>query len=453
MKRQMKRAFWIAAVVLLTAAGIGKLTDLVALKNAYQKNHVFMEQAEDFDVLFLGTSHVINAVFPMELWQEYGITSYNLAGHAHPLPATYWVMVNALDYASPQLVVVDCYGLDREDKASGEFGHHSFDSIPLSANKVRAVFDLYENTEERIEYLWNFSIYHNRWDALEAGDFVPEDGVQKGAELRNVVEKPEITARIGEDESCILDTTGTDYLRRLIEECQSRDISVLLTFMPFPASAEDQLAARYVQQIAEEYGVSYINFLDMDIVNYDVDCCDAQSHLNASGARKVTEYLGKYIQETYSVADHREEEAYGIWQEDYETWSAYKLHQTTGLESLQNYLMMLSVCDMDCYIYIGGDSGIWRNDDIYVKLLENLAGDTELPGMQTAIQNGEAYFLMVKQDGVAEYAGEEALARKETYLSETESADSASDVRIVVTNPADGSIVDSKKFAGRMLIQ
>lgn len=448
----MKRAFWIVVSILFMAAGIWKLTSLLALKNAYQKNHVFMEQAEDFDVLFLGTSHVINAVFPMELWQEYGITSYNLAGHAHPLPATYWVMINALDYASPDLVVVDCYGLDREDKSSGEFGHQSFDSIPLSGNKVRAVFDLYETTEERMEYLWNFSIYHNRWDTLGTGDFMPEDGVQKGAELRNVVEEPEITARIGEDESCTLDTTGTDYLRRLIEECQNRDISVLLTFMPFPASGEDQLAARYVRQIAEEYGVRYINFLDMDIVDYEVDCCDAQSHLNASGARKVTEYLGKYIRETYHIADHREEEAYGRWQEDYEAWRSYKVRQTTGLESLQNYLMMLSVCDMDCYIYIEGDSGIWRSDDIYVKLLENLAGETELIKMQAAMQNGGAYLLVVKQDAVTEYAGEEALVWKEAYMAQAEETDSVSDVEIVVMNPADGSTVDRKRFADRMLI-
>ena len=53
-----------------------RISGLVERKSAYQKNGDFMEQSEDLDVLFLGTSHVINGVFPMELWKEYGITSY-----------------------------------------------------------------------------------------------------------------------------------------------------------------------------------------------------------------------------------------------------------------------------------------------------------------------------------------------------------------------------------------
>ena len=57
-----------------------RISGLVERKSAYQKNGDFMEQSEDLDVLFLGTSHVINGVFPMELWKEYGITSYNYQG-------------------------------------------------------------------------------------------------------------------------------------------------------------------------------------------------------------------------------------------------------------------------------------------------------------------------------------------------------------------------------------
>ena len=42
----------------------------------------FYQQEQDFDVLFLGTSHVLNAVYPMELWRDYGIVSYNMANHS-----------------------------------------------------------------------------------------------------------------------------------------------------------------------------------------------------------------------------------------------------------------------------------------------------------------------------------------------------------------------------------
>ncbi len=454
LKKKIRRAFWIIVSVLLLIVGIQKLARLVEPKNAYYKNSIFLEKAAEYDVLFFGTSHVVNGVYPMELWQEYGITSYNLSGHAYAVPTSYWVMMNALDYATPQLVVVDCYGLEREDKTGGEFAHYFFDTIPISANKIKAVFDLYETTEERMEYLWDFSIYHNRWNSIDIDDFAPEQGVQKGAELRNVVERPIISDKIDADDSCVLDTAGVEYLRKIIEECQSRDIEVLLTYIPFPASEENQLTARYAQQIAEEYGINYINFLDMEIVNYDIDCSDAQSHLNASGATKVTTYLGNYMQETYGITDHRKEEAYAQWHQDYQAYMAYKVEQMTGLESLNNYLMMASACKMDYYIYIGGKSGLWQSEDIYVTLLQNLAVGQELSDINIVVREQKDYYLVIKgSDGeIEERVGKEVPAGMQQDMALPADSVSSSEIQIVVKNPEDGSVVDHKVFNKQIVL-
>jgi hypothetical protein len=56
----------------------------------------FFEQDEDFDVLFFGTSHVINGIFPMELWNEYGIVSYNFGGHGNEIATSYWDNIDAV---------------------------------------------------------------------------------------------------------------------------------------------------------------------------------------------------------------------------------------------------------------------------------------------------------------------------------------------------------------------
>jgi hypothetical protein len=56
----------------------------------------YFEQDEDFDVLFFGTSHVINGIFPMELWNDYGIVSYNFGGHGNEIATSYWDNIDAV---------------------------------------------------------------------------------------------------------------------------------------------------------------------------------------------------------------------------------------------------------------------------------------------------------------------------------------------------------------------
>ena len=148
----------------------------------------------------------------MELWKEYGITSYNLSGHAHSIPTSYWVMMNALDYAHPGLVVMDCYRLEADGKDSKSFAHISFDSLPLSANKVKAIWDLYDTADERVEYLWNFSLYHSRWWDVGADDFVPVTGYEKGAELKNTV------VRVERSDSTDADRIGRSGQRAVLED-------------------------------------------------------------------------------------------------------------------------------------------------------------------------------------------------------------------------------------------
>ena len=59
------------------------------------------------------------------------------------------MLENALDYADPEIVVIDCYHLGTMLKATThfEYVHQSFDAFPLTTTKVRAVFDLLDDPE------------------------------------------------------------------------------------------------------------------------------------------------------------------------------------------------------------------------------------------------------------------------------------------------------------------
>lgn len=255
MKKKLEILIGCIMTITIFCVGLRWLTELTERKASEYKYQPFYEQEEDFDVLFMGSSHVLNGVFPMELWNDYGIVSYNFGGHGCFLTSSYYLLENALEYTSPELVVIDCYFLSRTEKmVDMNYQHYSFDSMPLSVNKLEAVYDIIEEGE-RMDFIWNFSVYHNRWNELTAEDFGSEVTKEKGAEAKYNVAVPEEVVTIGADQKFEGETVNIEYLKKMIETCQSLGIDVLLTYIPFPAAEECQMEANRVYDIAQEYGV------------------------------------------------------------------------------------------------------------------------------------------------------------------------------------------------------
>ena len=393
----IKRIICVTLCLALIICGLAVLTRLTERKTSTEKYHDFFAEKNDFDVLFLGTSHVTNGIYPMELWNDYGIVSYNMGGHGNYLPTTYWVLMNALDYTTPKLVVLDCEFLSATSGIRDvAFNHISFDAFPLSLTKIKGVFDLqynemfsprvdYGDTPEAdnmtvLDFLWDFDVYHARWDELTEDDFKPVCSVEKGAEYRIGVAEPDqfgyLDVRLEEE------TSGTVYLRKIIEECQSRGIDILLTFLPFPANYTEHMEANTMVDIANKYGIAGLNFLDMTqdwngsgcIVDYYTDCYDSFSHLNPSGARKVTDYLGEYIINNYNIPDRRGDAAYSDWFEDYDKYNSMKEDALKEETDSENYLMLLSDKNYDTEIELTDDALL--ESYTYALLIRNIGLDT-----------------------------------------------------------------------------
>ena len=386
MKYKIKIAISCIMTLGLTVTLLWQSTNLLERKESDVKNSSFFAQEEDFDVLFLGTSHMGYGIYPMELWNDYGIVSYNLGGHGNPLATTYWTMENAFDYTTPKLVVIDCYLLSCMVKTNSSVSsvHLSFDAFPISKNKTAATWDLLDDTEaesmaelreprSRMEVIWDYVIYHDRWNDLREDDFAIELSIEKGAEHYAAVVPVEEIARIPAGSKMEEDTVSVQYLEKMIKDCNNREIDVLLTYFPFAADEICQKEANKVYDIAEQYGVDYINFLDLDVVNYKTDFCDTDYHLNPSGARKVTDYTGRYIMEHYDIPDQRNNAAYGNWYSDYEEYVKYKEDNLRSLESLDKYLMMLADKNYCAVIETGNTK--FLDDEYYLNLLENLQTD------------------------------------------------------------------------------
>ena len=389
----MKKAMRAAGCIITVILTIGLLmwtSNLTERKDSSNKYSDFFKD-RDYDVLFMGTSHVINSVFPMELWKEYGITSYNCGGTSNYLPTTYWVLQNALDYVTPKVVVIDCLRLAMDEKCPYlARAHYSLDAFPLSMTKINAIRDLMDdpggNTaleaekasniaqSPTLELLENFTLYHSRWNELREDDFSPASSREKGAETRIDVVQGSLE-RIDPSLSAEPGHTGEVYLRRMIESCRERGIEVMLTYFPFPASEEAQMEANRAYAVAEEYGIPYVNFLEYDdIIDYRTDLYDSYSHVNASGARKITSWIGEYLMRQYDLPDRRNDPAYSYWDEDYREYEVLKNDYLNSENDVVNYLMLLARDDIDIMIFIQNQD-IFRNKQVLLQL-ENLGVDT-----------------------------------------------------------------------------
>lgn len=77
------------------------------------------------------------------------------------------------------------------------------------------------------------------------------------------------------------------------------------------------------------------------VADYATDCFDAHEHLNPSGARKVSDYLGRYTTEHYDVDDHRVDAAYTAWADDA---AAYAKRNGRTLSVQSDLACALSCC-------------------------------------------------------------------------------------------------------------
>lgn len=291
---------------MILVIGLLILSDKMDLKKSYAKRHQFYETGKDCDVIVFGSSLVINGIFPMELWKDYGISAYNFGGHGETIAINYWNLVNALEYSNPKLVIVDVAKCNIDAKCFADklpLLHNSIDSMPLSMVKLKALRDLVSGHE--IEFIFPFMLYHSRWEEIIHNSEYPEYNYAYGSEKRigvNPMDKPKMIGAMYSGE----ENTSMVYLRKIAELCKAKNIELLFINMPY--AGNDQMATNYVGKIAAEYKVAYYNiFIDsLDILDYKSDFYD-EEHLNSQGAEKVTNLLGEYLKGSFELPNRSDD--------------------------------------------------------------------------------------------------------------------------------------------------
>ena len=372
---QMIGGFVLIIIIVISVAGA---SDLLENKESDYRYASFFTEKQPVDVLLIGSSHVRHGIFPMELWKTRGISAYNLAGNGGTIPSSYWVLVNALDYRVPEAVVMDVFDMWPGRIVSDRYGqvHEQFDAFPLSVHKAQTVLDLFRDPsltdragnnlhEKRWEFFWNLGEYHSRWSSLGKDDFAGERAISessrvwKGAmPLSGVVDRKKHVykengasadsaggseADSQDGKALVYDEQSKVYLEKIIKLCKDRDIRLILINTGYDCSDEAKLFHDSVGGIADSYGVPYYDFTGEDIIDFDTDLNSTghNTHVNFSGAQKMTERVGNILAENCKLKDHRDDAAYEKWRSDCEAYIADKHNYLREQEDLENYLMFL----------------------------------------------------------------------------------------------------------------
>lgn len=383
-----KRILWsvkMFGVAVLTVCLIAVSAYILRKDEHYIKNQEFYaEKDAEYDIFIAGSSHSVMGILPMELWNDYGITSYNLSNAGQRLAVDYWMLKEALENHEPSLIVVDTYTVYSDEKYEDMLInslHESLDAMPLSKTKIEAVRDTFPE-EKRDEFLFPFAIYHNRWDSISVNSFHKPVSYQKGSYENQATGVPHLTTTVAMDVESVTitkkspETVNKEYLRKIAELCREEGIPLLFVLTPYsdPLYLEEVLNGTY--EVAEEYDVPVLNGLTEDVVDYATDLYDG-GHLNSSGARKWTTYLGNYLVSNYEFTDKRDDAAYASWNDDYIN---YKKDCAAKIGSGGNtYATMLALQDdaYNCAMIIKEYTPIY-GDEKFWSLMAN-AGITEEP--------------------------------------------------------------------------
>lgn len=362
--------------VLIFAVILGSVTFVMRNKNLSLRRTMapfYKEPKSSLDIVFFGSSHVMNAIIPMDLYKNYGIANYNYAHNGADFLTIDKSLQEVLKYQKPKLIIVDLYSLPygyREWKIERPWAHLVFDNFNFSLNRI-ILIDKYckeydDNNTFDIKWELTFPLYfyHSNWTILKKSDFYNPLLTGKGFNL-NIKKTKSIKPNIpiNKDDISKLKKCNVSTFWEIINLCKENNIKLLFTLIPYTHKNGNLYEMKYFNEV--EYlvksipNVEYLNlFHRLDEIGFDfsTDLADF-GHVNPSGAQKITTHIGKYIKEHYDIPDRRLDPAYAKWNDDYKLYVqdtfAQELNATKNSEK---YLELLTskkeATDNTCIFFV-----------------------------------------------------------------------------------------------------
>ena len=329
-------------------------------------NSYYALKKNTIDVLFIGSSYCVNGLSPQEIYNQYGIRSFNLGSQEQSLFLSYYWLKEALNYQSPSVVVLEGrffrpFHPKNPIKTPEGLTRKCLDPMRLSPVKIEAVNDLCSRDPSQIKSSWYLTNirFHDRWKSLGESDFDNSEiscSHLMGWAPGNAELLDEFNPLVVSDEEKLyqFDDVTVEYFQKMAELCQQNGI----TFVVINVPAQGMNSSVYLayRKICEENGVDYIDLSkkeEWDELGIELSRDNPVGHGNIWGNIITSGYVGKILRDKYhvpQVTDSQFEENKGFYEH---IKSSYHLSEVTDVDE---YLSLLNDDRYCVFISVKGDA-------------------------------------------------------------------------------------------------
>ena len=324
-------------------------------------------------VLLLGNSHMGVHVDTATLWQEYGISAFALWGGVQPMWNSYHFLVEALKTQTPRAVVLEIGGLSYDWEYADEATQlKNVAGMKLSRNKWEAV-QATAPRDRRAALMLGLPLYHQRYGEVTAEDFdyFPwSEGLvnYKGSFALYGHGNFDLGDPAAITEVAEISQKSLNYFEKIISLCREKEIPLILVKTPTVDLKKYQPYCNAVDQIAAREGLAFYNFNQMvEETGITGEDFYFDTHLNLTGARKLSRSLAEILLDTVTLTDHRGDGAYASWDVNAENINdGYLLSITEAAD----YITELQRGGRAVLLIKNGD---WENREPYLGFVKELS--------------------------------------------------------------------------------
>ena len=368
-------------------------------------------EKNSIDVLFLGSSYCVNSFSPMEIYNQYGIRSFNLGSEQQSIFLSYYWLKEALRFQSPSVIILEDFFLrsihpDEPINMAEGLIRKCLDPMRWSAVKLEAINELCLLDQNQNIKSWIFTNirFHDRWKELGETDFTIDSNIiysqlmgwAPGTEGYRGFEP---FAYSEAEQPYPLEPLMVEYFKKMVHLCKENGIQLVLVGVP--SDATDARLSCSLNAIATENAIDYIEMSEETTwaeIGYLSPKENPVGHGNIWGNSKTSQYIGRLLKDKYhvpSVTDPQYEQK-KIKYEHVKNCS--RLLETQDIDEYLSYLN-----DEDFYVFIAvyGDAVNGMRDTTKLKLKD--LGFKHEWNIETDYQ--QSYIGIKNDEGIFEDSG------------------------------------------------
>jgi hypothetical protein len=375
MKR--KRLWELVAFLLIFTIVFGGLLNVFTVKGSPGEPRlysVYEGYAKNTEVLFAGSSHA-GQLLGRNLWEDYGIAAYTIAGNSQPVDIMYYTIKEFLKCEKPKVIMVETAFIpdDSISEPDTEYAGSTVNDslVRFSLNYMDLAISQIGNFglplgTEGVPLVLKWPLEHERYKDLNKDDFVISMPYVN-TDLEPLYSTPEEEVSIvTTDRREKLSDVGEKYLNKIINLCEKEKIELVLFHTPYPAPEISMAQQNTISDIAKEKGVPFLDFdYLLDEIGFDPQTDQSRdlNHCNYYGAEKITNYIGEYLSESYDVGNHRGDPAYENWDKDLLAYNKHFLKQSFDLSNDISEWSNVVAANKDDFVLVFTLSGNYKLGD------------------------------------------------------------------------------------------